>query len=255
MLIDTHSHLYFKHFAGDAVQTLNRAVKAGVDKQILVGCNVAESDSALSFCKRYSDYDLFCAIGVHPHDARELNDNVLKRFEMMAGDEDKIVAIGEIGLDYFRNLSPRELQMDAFEKQLHLAKRLGLPVVIHERDAWDDTMAILGRVGNKKVVLHSFTGGRERMDECMERGYYVSFSGMITFPKNDLLRESVKHVWSDRFFVETDCPYLAPQAFRGQRNEPAFVAETARFAANIRGEIFKNLANQTTSNAIMFFGL
>ena len=255
MLIDTHSHLYFKHFNSDADEVLSRAVGAGVERQILIGCSVAESDRAIAFCRNHKDFDLYCSIGVHPHDAKELNDNILRKFEMMVDEEDKIVAIGEIGLDYFRNLSPREMQMDAFEKQLHLAKKLNLPVIIHERDAWEDTIAILGRVGNEKVVFHSFTGDGVRALDCMERGYHVSFSGMVTYPKNFHMREAVKKAWANRYFVETDCPYLPPQVFRGQRNEPSFVVETAKEVARVRGESFEEVASQSTSNAIMFFGL
>lgn len=241
-----------------------RAEDAGVIGQILIGCNASDSNDVVDFVKsrrqnHYQDH-FFCAIGVHPHDSIQLTDEVLGSFEDLVNKENgggvkTIVAIGEIGLDYFRNLQTEDIQKNAFAEQLKLAKKLDLPVVIHQRDAWVDTMAILAKVGNIKVVLHSFTGGINEARECIERGFMISFSGMLTYPKNDHLREVARMVPRDKFMVETDCPYLPPQIYRGQRNEPAFVVETAKEFARLNEITFEEAARMATENTMKFFGV
>ena len=166
-----------------------------------------------------------------------------------------IVAIGEIGLDYFRNLQPKEVQEKAFRKQLLLAKELGLAVVVHVRDAWDDALKILEETGNAKVVLHCFTGQMDHAKICIERGYYLSFSGVLTYPKNEYLREVARVATTEQILIETDCPYLPPQIMRGKRNEPAFVVETARCLADARGVSLEEIGSITTQNAVKVFGV
>lgn len=263
MLIDAHSHIHFKDHFPDVDQVIARAEDAGVDGQVLIGCNVKDSRDVVKFVKlrreSYGQNNFWCAIGVHPHDASQLNVEVLKEFETMIVNDssaDKtIVAIGEIGLDYFRNFQSEDIQKNVFMEQLKLAKKLDLPVVIHMRDAWDDTLEILDEVGNKKVVLHSFTGGLKEAQECIDRGYYISFSGMLTYPKNDYLRNVARMVPRDKFMVETDCPYLPPQIFRGKRNEPAYVVETAKEFARVNDISFEETAGLSYENTCRFFGI
>ncbi len=266
MLIDAHSHLHFSKDFSDYEAVILRAGRAGVKGQILVGCDIKDSLNALAFAKRNASFykekgdgKFWCAIGIHPHDAVHLTDQVLKDFEKLIKKENGriklIVAIGEIGLDYFRNLQAEDIQKNAFTEQLKLAKKLDLPVVIHQRDAWEDTIGILNKVGNKRVVLHSFTGGIEEARECIQRGYYISFSGMLTYPKNDHLSNVARMVPRDKFMVETDCPYLPPQMYRGQRNEPAFVVETAKEFARVNEMDLEEVSKLSTANVEAFFGV
>jgi len=261
MLIDSHSHIHFDKNFPDQEAVIKRADAAGVKGQILVGCNIKDSDCALKFVKQYRqrmpDYGLWSTLGVHPHDSNQLTDGVLMDFEKLVEEENRekrtIVAIGEIGLDYNRNFQSEDIQKNAFKAQLELAKKLDLPVVIHERDAWEDTMQILGESGVQKVVLHSFTGGLKEAQECIDRGYYLSFSGMLTYPKNEHLRDVTRIVPLDKFFVETDCPYLPPQQYRGQRNEPANVVEVAKEFAKVNEMEYEEVAGHVLDNTADFF--
>ncbi|MBU0668090.1 TatD family hydrolase, partial [Patescibacteria group bacterium] len=199
--------------------------------------------------------DFWSTLGVHPHDADQLNDEVLADYERLVLAEDKVVAIGEIGLDYFRDYRPRDLQRHAFLEQLRLAKKLDVPAIVHVRDAWDDALDLIGRAGNSKVILHSFSGDFPAARSSWERGFYISFSGVVTYPKNRYLRDIAGQVPMDRVLIETDCPYLPPQMYRGKRNEPAFVVETAREIANLRGLELSEVGEMTTRNALTLFGL
>lgn len=259
MLIDTHSHIHFKKYFPSPDEVIATAIKAGVEGQILIGCNVKDSFSALEIVKARPDKKLWCSLGVHPHDSNQLTAEVLEKFEQTIRGENqngkRIVALGEIGLDYNRNFQSEDIQKNAFMEQLKLAKKLDLPVVIHERDAWEDTMEVLSRAGNTRVVLHSFSGGLKEAQQCIERGYYISFSGMITYPKNDHLRDVARIVPLDKALVETDCPYLPPQQFRGSRNEPAYVVETAKELAKHFDTDYEGICELTTKNAVACFGI
>jgi len=264
MLIDAHSHIHFKEHFSDVDAVIERAEQAGVKGQILIGCNVKDSNDVVDFVKsrreNHGQGNFACAIGVHPHDSIQLTVEVLKSFEDLVNKENAggiktIAAIGEIGLDYFRNFQSEDIQKNAFMEQLKLAKKLDLPVVIHERNAWVETMELLAEAGNKKVVLHSFTGGFKEAQECVDRGYFISFSGMLTYPKNDHLRDVTRIVPLDKFMVETDCPYLPPQIFRGQRNEPAYVVETAKEFARVNDMEFEEVCKLSTANVEAFFGV
>lgn len=259
MLIDTHSHIHFSKEFPDQIEVLGRAQSAGVDKQVLVGCNMTDSAQACAFSK--DKPGLAWTIGIHPHDVgKEFNqENLALIREVLNGawkgqELSKMpVAIGEIGLDYFRNLSPVDIQKQAFAEMLSLAKEFDMPVVVHIRDAYDDAFQILNDSGHSKIVLHCFSGGLKEADLAWSKGYITSFSGVVTYPKNLELQEVAKRAPENLFVVETDCPFLAPQKFRGQRNEPAFVAETARFIAELRGISFEQVSVLTTTNAEMFF--
>lgn len=255
MFIDTHSHIHFRKEFPDFPDVLARAKVAGVGRQIIVGCTVKDSLLALEFVKEHLDFSLWSTLGVHPHNADQLTDEVLEQFRGLALSEDKIVAVGEMGLDYFRNFRAREVQLEAFERQLLLAVELDLPVVVHVRDAWDDALDLLKRTANKKVVLHCFTGTMAHAETAWKTGYYTSFSGVITYPKNEELREVVKAAPADLMLLETDCPYLTPQPYRGKRNEPAYVVETAREVSDVRGVALEEVGELTTKNAVKLFGI
>lgn len=261
MLIDTHSHIHFSKEFPDQVDVLARAQAAGIGKQVLVGCNMKDSAEAYAFSKDKSD--LAWTIGIHPHDVgNEFNqENIALMREVLAGSwngEELVkipVAVGEIGLDYFRNLSPVDVQKQAFAEMLSLAKEFDLPVVVHIRDAYEDALQILADSEYSKIVLHCFSGGLKEAELAWSRGYITSFSGVVTYPKNLELQEVAKRAPDNLFVVETDCPFLAPQKFRGQRNEPAFVAETARFIAELRRVDPEKIAELTTVNAETLFKL
>ncbi len=260
MFTDTHSHIHFKKEFPDAEMVLQHAVAAKVTKQILVGCTPKDSYEAVDFVKAHPDFGLWATLGVHPHNADEWNDSVRERFidlvvesRHVSSLQPKIVAIGEIGLDYFRNLKPHSLQQATFSAQLRLALELDLPVIAHVRDAWDDAYQILDGTGNSRVILHCFTGHAEQAQHAFSKGYYLSFSGVLTYPKNEYLREIAKMAPVSQILLETDCPYLPPQAYRGQRNEPAYVVETAKVLAHARGISLDEIAKLTTNNAMRIF--
>jgi len=257
--IDAHSHIHFKKNFEDVSEVIQRAEDAGVVAQILIGCNVKDSDDAFEFVKSHPEKNFWCTLGVHPHDSNQLNVQVLDKFERLIKEEQqgekRIVAIGEIGLDYNRNFQSEDMQKNAFREQLELAKKLDVPVIIHERDAWDDVMQMLEEAGVKKVVIHSFTGGYKEAMQCVERGYYVSFSGMLTYPKNEAMREAANVVPDDKFLIETDCPYLPPQPYRGQRNEPAYVVEVAKELAKIWNVSTEEVGESAIRNVEALFGV
>lgn len=252
MFVDTHSHIHFKDFP-DREVVLKRSIAAGVRAQILVGCTPGDSLDALDFIKKHTDCQLFCTIGVHPHNADEFDDALCERFEILAKSEKSIVALGEIGLDYFRNFKPAQIQQKAFKRQLKLAKKLGLPVVAHIRDAWEDAFKILDETGSDKIILHCFTGNLLQAEYCWEKGYYTSFSGVLTYPKNEYLREVAVRAPADKILIETDCPFLPPQLYRGKRNEPAYLVETAKTLASVRGVSLEEIGKLTTKNAFKAF--
>lgn len=255
MFTDTHSHIHFEKEFPDVEGILERAAKAGVTRQIIVGCTVQDSFVALDFVKKHADFALWSTLGVHPHNANEWNDDVREKFRQTVLKEKKIVALGEMGLDYFRNFQPRDVQQKALRAQLLLAKELDLPVVVHVRDAWDDALRILQEIGHSKVILHCFTGTLEHAKICWKNGYHISFSGVLTYPKNEYLRGVAAQAPAELLLIETDCPYLTPQVFRGKRNEPAFVVETAKVLARARGVTLEEIGKLTTENAMKLFGV
>lgn len=255
--IDTHSHIHFLKSFPDQEEVLKRAEEAGVGKQVLVGCNMEDSRDAAKFVGQREN--LAWTIGIHPHDANQATEENLSTIRAVLSGEEKWgklpVAVGEIGLDYFRNLQPQKVQQKAFRDLLQIAREYDLPVVVHIRDAYEDAFTILEEVGNKKVILHCFSGGLKEADLAWSRGYITSFSGVVTYPKNTELQECARRAPDNLFVVETDCPYLAPQAYRGQRNEPAYVIETAKFIAELREVSAEAIAELTTANAEKTFGI
>lgn len=232
MLIDVHAHLHVKEFESDRESVIERARAEGLGKMINVGFDVEGNFQALALAKKY-DF-IFSSMGIHPHLASDWNEQVGAKMLDTAKKEEKIVAFGEMGLDYYKNFQPVETQHVAFRGQLKLAKKLDLPVIIHCRDAFEDTFKILGEEKMERVLMHCFTGTLEEAKTAWSRGYYTAFTGIITYPSATALREVVRECPEDRLIIETDCPYLAPQSRRRQRNEPAFLVETLREVALVR---------------------
>lgn len=249
MLFDTHAHLNDRQFADDLSEVIKRAKEDGVTRIANVGYDLPSSLEAIKIAKKYDG--MYAVIGVHPHDASTLDEDVLYKLKVYA-QEAEVVAIGEIGLDYYRNLSPREIQQDAFREQIRLAAELKKPIVIHDRDAHKDTLDILSeeKGGVNGGIFHCFSGSWEMARQCMSLGFHISIAGPVTFSNANKLLEIAKLVPLDRLLVETDCPYLTPHPFRGKRNEPARVRLVAEKIAELRGISLKKLAEATTKNAL-----
>lgn len=254
MLVDSHAHLDDARFAADQDATIQRAWDAGVRRILTIGNGTGPDDMAcgIPIAERY-DW-IWTSAGVHPHDASRFE---AKHLDLMAqlADHPRVCAIGETGLDYHYDNSPRDVQRHVFRQQVELAAQLNLPVIIHTREADDDTAAILREIRPAKGVLHCFTSGRALADTALALGLLISFSGIVTFPKANELAAIARDVPRDRLLVETDCPYLAPVPHRGRRNEPAFVSETARFLANVRGMDAAEFSSQTSTNFSRLFSL
>ena len=253
MLIDTHAHLQMNDYDDDRDDVVARATGAGVKYIINASFDLASSQQAVKLTEEYEN--LYAAVGVHPHDAKLLNSETLDALRDLA-EHPKVVAIGETGLDYYRDLSPRHIQKSAFEKQICLAEEVDLPIIIHNRESHEDTLEILQRYsGQVRGVMHCFSGDGDFADNCIQLGLYISFAGPVTYRNSQQLRNIATHVQSDKFFVETDCPYLAPQFKRGKRNEPSYVKAVAKKIAEIRHTTFPEIARITTANAKTLFGI
>lgn len=253
MLVDSHCHLDFPDFASELDAVVDRARAAGVRRMVTISTRVRKLDGLLAIAERYED--VFCSVGTHPHHAHEELDISAADLVVMA-DNIKIVAIGEAGLDYFYDNSPREAQAQGFRAHIAAARETQLPLVIHSREADDDMARILEDEMGKgafPAVLHCFTGGRALAMKAIELGLYVSFTGILTFKKSDALRAIAAELPADRILVETDAPYLAPGKMRGKRNEPSFVVETAKVLAEIRTVSLEQIAEQTTQNFFRLF--
>ena len=251
MLIDTHCHLWFEDFDADREACLLRAVSAGVTGFVQVGTDIAANDRAIALARAHPN--MRATVGVHPHDATTLDDASLARLRAQAADP-VVVAIGEIGLDFFRDHSPRDVQQHAFRRQLALAQELAKPLVLHCRDAHDDLLAILREDAPWRGIAHCYSGGPDRLDAYLALGLHVSIAGPVTYKNAEGLRAAARAVPADRLLIETDCPYLTPMPHRGQRNEPAFLRFTAQAVAAARGETLVALAARTTANAETLLG-
>jgi TatD DNase family protein len=254
-LIDSHVHLDDAKFDADRDATIERALAAGVECMLAIGTGNGPSD--LEVAIRLADHYpfIYATIGVHPHDASQATPETWVRMRELAS-HSKVLAVGEIGLDYHYDFSPRDVQRAAFEQQLALAAESSKPIVIHTREAWDDTLAILRDNWRGAGIMHCFTGDEAHARQALDLGFHLSFGGVLTFPKAEEVRQAARLAPLDRLLVETDCPYLAPVPHRGKRNEPAFVVETARRLAEVRGEAPEAIAEATTRNfeRLMFAG-
>jgi TatD DNase family protein len=253
-LIDTHAHLAFESLVNDIDAVLKRSIEAGVTRWIAVGTNMDENRKSIVLTEKYDN--LYAAIGIHPHDAKKVTAGDLTELEKLAG-HPKVVAIGETGLDFHYNFSERSVQKEVFKDHLNLAAKLNLPVIVHSREAFDDTMLILEQTGGvEKIVFHCFTGTAGQAEVILDKGWYVSFTGIVTFKNAKDVREAAKVVPLDRFMLETDCPYMTPEPMRKQKiNEPALMVHTAKFLADLRGVTFDQLAVSATATSRKFFNI
>ena len=253
MPIDSHAHLEMAAFDADRDAVLERAAGAGLEAIITVGTTLADCEKAVELARLHRT--VFAAVGIHPHEVKGIGDGTYDALRLLAR-RDKVVAIGEIGLDFFYEHAPRDLQLRRFREQLDIAERLDLPVIIHDRDAHEETLALLRpRQGRLRGVLHCFSGDDAMARECLGMGLYLSVAGPVTYRTADRLREVVRGIPLDRLLVETDAPYLAPQPHRGKRNEPAYVVETVRCLAQLKGITPAEMERLTVANTRRLFGL
>lgn len=251
MLIDTHSHLYVKEFDADRAQVIERARDSGVDF-IAVGFEPEGNEAAARLAQ---EYKTFWTAGIHPHHADlAIDENLQKIATLSKSDFGKsLVAVGEMGLDYYKNFQPRELQKKALQRQLALSRELKLPVIIHCRDAFEDTLQLLQQEKIAHAVFHCFTGGLAEAEECLSSGYLLSFTGICTYPKAESIRRVIAKSPLGRMMIETDCPFLPPQSHRGERNEPAFLRETFQKIAEIKQIPEQELETILYENTAKFF--
>jgi TatD DNase family protein len=256
MLIDTHTHLDDQRYDADREEIIRRAQDRGVGAFVSIGCDLTSSRAAVALADRYGS--VYASVGVHPHEVRHIADDWYDELRRLAQHQ-KVVGYGEIGLDYHYNYSPPRLQRERFREQICLARGLGLPIIVHTREAQDDTILILReeQAVDRGGVFHCFSGDAELAKAALDLGFYLSFSGVITFQNATALREVVKTVPLDRVLVETDCPYLTPVPHRGKRNEPAYVRLVAEKILELRGEVgsLERLGEITTQNARRLFRL
>lgn len=253
MIIDTHTHIQLSRYGKDRDIVLSRAKNAGVERIIAVGFDLETSRAAIDLAMEKEA--VFATVGLHPHDSKNLTEKLLSVFKRLA-QKPKVVALGEMGLDFYRNLSPRKEQQKAFEKQIELAKELKLPIIVHNRDADEDILEILRKyAGQVDCVMHCFSGDWQMAKECLDMGFQISIAGPVTYPNNKKLQEVVRKVPLERLLVETDCPWLAPQFRRGKRNEPAYVRAVVEKVADLKNTSFEAVAENTTDNARRFFGI
>ena len=246
-LVDSHCHLDDKQFDPDRNEVIERALAAGVERMMAIGTGNGPPDLEAALRLAREHCFIFATVGVHPHDAAKATPETFAALEALAA-EAKVLAIGEIGLDYHYDFSPRDVQRDVFVEQLKLAGRAGKPIVIHTREAWDDTLQALREHWSGSGIIHCFGGGPTEARQALDLGFYLSFGGVLTFPKADAVRDAARLTPEDRLLVETDAPYLAPVPKRGKRNEPAFMVETARRLAEVRGTTPDRIAEVTTEN-------
>jgi TatD DNase family protein len=254
MLIDSHAHVDGAEFDADRAEVLARARTAGVRRIVVIGAVGAPDSAERAVALAERDPEIWATVATHPHDVAQMTPDWWAVHERLAR-HPRVVAIGETGLDYHYDHSPREAQQAAFARFIELARAAAKPVVCHIRDAHDDARAILRAGGVTDCVIHCFTGTPQDARAYAELGYYVSFSGIVTYKTAQPLRDSVSLVPRDRILIETDCPYLAPVPRRGKRNEPAFLPHTAEVVAQCSGMSFDQLAEVTTRNACRVFGL
>jgi len=247
-MIDSHCHL--EMFKKDIPQVIKHAQDAGVNTIITISSDTESIDETIKIAEQYPM--VYATVGIHPHDAKDLNNEIFKKiFELSR--HPKVIAIGEIGLDYHYDHSPREIQLEAFASQLSLAKDVGLPVIIHSREAFEDTIKILKEQNINKGVMHCFSGNLNQAKRALEMGFLISISGVVTFKNATKIKEVARFVPDDYLMIETDAPYLAPEPMRGRRNEPAFLIYTAKALAELRGVTVEDIDRITTVNVNKLF--
>jgi len=259
MLVDTHAHIHFAEYEGELDGIIANAKRNHVSKIITVGTDDGDSRQALDFClnNQAQAIDIYATAGLHPHEADAATDKLLTIKELAIDvDYDKaLVAIGECGLDYFKNYADKKSQYRALEFQIELAIGLGLPLVFHVRDAWEDFFSILKNYPSARGVIHSFTGGPKQVEQAQEAGLYFGLNGIMTFTKQSDQLEAAKAIPKNKLLLETDCPFLSPEPMRGKRNEPSNIKYIAEFMAKLRSETISELSQYTSTNAKTLFGL
>ena len=258
VLLDSHTHIDMREFDDDRELVLQRARESGVAAVIDIGIDIASSEAAIALAEKHSD--VFASVGIHPHDASKVTDVDVNRLEELAK-HPRVVAVGETGLDFYRNRSSKESQVEAFKRHLELASKAGLPVVIHSRNANDEVFEILRawvaemKGARRPVgVLHCFSGDAALGRKYIDMGFLLSFAGPVTYPKSAAAGVA-KEIPLDKMLIETDCPFLAPQAHRGKRNEPSYVSYVATKIAEVKGISYESVADVTAANAIRLFRL
>ena len=249
-LVDSHCHLDDEQFDRDRAAVVARALEAGVGCMLSIGSGNGPPDLEAGIRVAELWPQIYATVGVHPHDAAKATAETWPRLRGLLA-HPKVLALGEIGLDYHYDFSPREVQREVFLRQLEMARQAGKPIVIHTREAWEDTLGILREhwgSSNGGGIMHCFSGGAQEAEQVLGMGFHLSFTGVVTFPKALRVQEAVRRTPLDRLMVETDAPYLAPAPYRGKRNEPAWVVHTARKLADLRGESFEQVAQATTAN-------
>lgn len=253
-IVDTHAHLHFPQFKDDLQSLINRFSSDGIDFVINVGIDVADSIQSLKVAQKFSQ--IFCSVGVHPHEASKVEKDYIHKLRELTADP-KVVAIGETGLDYYRNLSSKEDQKRVFREQLLLAKELDLPVIVHIRDAYEDAYQILSEIGLPIAggVVHAFSADITWALKFIELGCFIGIGGPLTYPKNMVLRTVVRAIGAENIVTETDCPYLPPQQFRGKRNEPAYVRFVVEEISKILNESSQSISLKILQNAKELFAI
>lgn len=254
MLFDTHVHLNIEQFDEDRDEVIQRAKAAGVEKMVVVGFDRETINKAMALAEQH-DF-IYAAVGWHPVDAIDFTDEDLLWLEALAH-HDKVVALGEMGLDYHWDKSPKDVQKEVFRKQIALAKKVKLPIIIHNREATDDVIQLLQEEHAEEVggIMHCFAGEVEHVEPCLDMNFYISLGGPVTFKNAKAPKDVAKVVPADRLLVETDCPFLAPHPHRGKRNEPAYVRLVAEQIAELRETSIEVIEQQTTANALRLFGI
>jgi TatD DNase family protein len=254
MLIDSHCHLEMSDFRGDLEQVLQRARDAGVGFIFTIGTEQEDWNRAVEIAETYAS--VYAVLGIHPHNAKEIDDQTYVTLRELCKHR-KVKACGEMGLDFFRNLSPRDVQLKRFQEQINLAKEIGLPIVVHDREAHRETLEVLKSEGAEKCggIIHCFSGDYEMARRCIDMGFYISLPGSLTYKNADRFREIVRRLPLESLLVETDAPFLTPVPLRGKRNEPAYVRYTAEKLAEVKEIPFEKVAEATTENALSAYRL
>jgi TatD DNase family protein len=251
-MIDSHCHLAAAQFNDDRDAVIKRARAAGVSPMVTIGDTMTESEANMTIIEQHDD--VFATVGVHPHHAKDWQDTHLDQLKKWT-EHKKVVGIGEIGLDYHYMHSPKKEQQEVFRTQLTLAKELDLPITVHSREAIEDTWNIISDIKPQKLVLHCCCELFADVKRFLEQGYFLSFTGIATYPKSIEIRETIKHCPLDQLMIETDAPFLAPQKYRGKRNEPAYVVDVAKCVAEMKTLSLEEVEKATTDNTVHFFGL
>jgi len=252
-LFDTHAHLTDPVFKEGIDSIISEANRNDVEYMINICCDIASIESGLKTI--YGKKNVLTAIGLHPNYADEIKQDDLEYIKECLGKYPKITAVGETGLDYYRDTSAKKLQKELFRKHIELALEFNMPIIIHNREAHRDILEIIKDYSISRGVIHCFSGTLEFAQTCLDRGFYISFAGNLTYPNAPELRQVAKEIPNDRILIETDCPYLAPQAVRGKRNQPSFLKYTALELARVKGLDAEEVACHTTENAKRLFGL